>query len=833
MHDYKSIYTKYWDEQMDAAGNLIGVSFETNEVIRKILLQNAQGRILDIGCGVGALVRKGIETGLDIVGVDVADNIVGCASKFAPERFFTGNALCLPFENETFEMVVSTGCLECIAEEDISQVIDEIYRVVKRYVYLIISTVKEDPAEYRLCVHDRGWWETQFFHHGFRKGSNFFDIVDFNYDDKNSNKVELVLEKVPLEAHKRFPLQMLEVELDSYKDMSRMTGARSDAYLMRYYAASKFIREHDRVLDVGCGCGYGTQLLADHSMGREFIGIDNSEWAISYARANYTHSKVRFELGEIPHCLKAYGTGTIDCVTSFKTLKHLQPSELFLTEIHRILIPGGRLILSVPNCWADEGAGTSSSQNCRIYTLNQLRKELSEYFSIEKIFATTANQYKDNALDKFVSAQRNFTEVDVHANDVQSEWILAVAMKKPIPDVSISFIDTVVGDRGSGSHPVLDMVQQYKNPWLKYAMEHFGYRMQNAEILRAWASEVVQDKDFGYADYPAALCVLGYQILGKQAEYKEIENIIVLADEWLHKNRLQSAYETRWRISLCSLTGKLYQKVGKLVDALEIYKCIASWDWHPFSVHIANKITEAAFWAGVLSYRLNDLEGARRFWQQGMEKARLLLETSEEDIFILKHNPNMFNYGDGVREYELAWDFIARCANGIHLLNLRGVHFAGMDEPLLQGSFMQEIRAREMSIRSMIPDFKEDTTLIPLRPDLGTMIAKDWIFPFRAVPKNSTILLYGAGDVGQTYYEQLLCTGYAVAIYWVDKQADKYCHRLPVRFLDAVPINDVDYAVIAISREVTARTISRDLVDRGIPFEKIIWRDKVKPPKVS
>jgi chromosome segregation ATPase len=45
-----------------------------------------------------------------------------------------------------------------------------------------------------------------------------------------------------------------------------------------------------------------------------------------------------------------------------------------------------------------------------------------------------------------------------------------------------------------------------------------------------------------------------------------------------------------------------------------------------------------------------------------------LLSVSLEDVLLSPEYPNLFNHGDGIREYALAWDNLARCANGVHLL---------------------------------------------------------------------------------------------------------------------------------------------------------------------
>lgn len=239
---------------------------DVNEVIRKILLQNNHGKILDLGCGQGKIVRAGLQNGLDIYGMDPSNHIVEFDNTFVKNRYVVGDATKIQYEDEYFEMVVSCYVLEHIAEEDIDTAIAEIRRVTKRYAFLIISTVIDEEKKYHLCVHDRTWWENKFFAHGFCKAASFFDVNEFHSipGEATTEKTQLVLEKIPDEAFRLYPLAKLEKEAGLHNDMSRVTGNRSDAHLMRYYWASQFIRENDRVIDAACGLGYGVSLMANH-----------------------------------------------------------------------------------------------------------------------------------------------------------------------------------------------------------------------------------------------------------------------------------------------------------------------------------------------------------------------------------------------------------------------------------------------------------------------------------------------------------------------------------------------------------------------------------------
>lgn len=94
---------------------------------------------------------------------------------------------------------------------------------------------------------------------------------------------------------------------------------------------------------------------------------------------------------------------------------------------------------------------------------------------------------------------------------------------------------------------------------------------------------------------------------------------------------------------------------------------------------------------------------------------------------------------------------------------------------------------------------------------------RDFLFPFNLVPFGNSIVLYGAGDVGKAYYEQILKLKYCSEIIWVDKNA-KYISDDRVsdlEILDTQSIQGVQYIVIAIENKDVCEQIKRDLVNKG------------------
>jgi 2-polyprenyl-3-methyl-5-hydroxy-6-metoxy-1,4-benzoquinol methylase len=99
-----------------------------------------------------------------------------------------------------------------------------------------------------------------------------------------------------------------------------------------------------RVLDIGCsGGGY---LLALREKGWDVHGVE-----MDPAVAEFTRSKFDIDVrtGAAEGVLRDFPDGHFDVVTMWHVLEHLSDPSKVLSEIRRILKPGGRLMLEVPN----------------------------------------------------------------------------------------------------------------------------------------------------------------------------------------------------------------------------------------------------------------------------------------------------------------------------------------------------------------------------------------------------------------------------------------------------------------------------------------------------
>lgn len=113
-------------------------------------------------------------------------------------------------------------------------------------------------------------------------------------------------------------------------------------HLARYCFAEPLARGR-RVLDAGCGEGYGAARLVRDSAA--VYGLDNSAEAVSHGRANYPG--VVFVQGD---CAKLpFIDASLDLVVAFEVIEHLEGWRDFIAESARVLTTSGVLLVSTPN----------------------------------------------------------------------------------------------------------------------------------------------------------------------------------------------------------------------------------------------------------------------------------------------------------------------------------------------------------------------------------------------------------------------------------------------------------------------------------------------------
>lgn len=119
------------------------------------------------------------------------------------------------------------------------------------------------------------------------------------------------------------------------------------AHVSVYWFASRFVRGR-RVLDLGCGTGYGAADLL-HAGASEVVGVDLDAKAVRYARRQYQSPGLAFHAGDARRLSEVRpGLGRFDVIVGSNVFASLEELTAALDEVRAHLVPNGRLLLVVP-----------------------------------------------------------------------------------------------------------------------------------------------------------------------------------------------------------------------------------------------------------------------------------------------------------------------------------------------------------------------------------------------------------------------------------------------------------------------------------------------------
>jgi len=109
-------------------------------------------RILDVGCAKGFMLHdfKDLMPDLQIAGIDISKYGIENAKETAKPYLRVGNAVELPFEDDSFDLVISINTIHNLALEECKQSLQEIQRVSKSHAFLTVDAWRNAEEEERM-----------------------------------------------------------------------------------------------------------------------------------------------------------------------------------------------------------------------------------------------------------------------------------------------------------------------------------------------------------------------------------------------------------------------------------------------------------------------------------------------------------------------------------------------------------------------------------------------------------------------------------------------------------------------------------------------------------
>jgi len=197
-------------------------------------------------------------------------------------------------------------------------------------------------------------------------------------------------------------------------------------HLSRYLFARGFASSR-QVLDLGCGTGYGSAILAESAM--SVFAVDISRETIVYARENYAQPGIDFL---VANCTQLpVRSESLDLVVCFEVVEHLSEQERLLDEISRVLKQDGLLVISTPN----RLYYTEERQEINPYHTHEFdHEEFSSY--LKRCFEEVEICFQNQVSSIFLGGPEPSRALNTHIERLDPKWkttsnfFLAVCAKK-------------------------------------------------------------------------------------------------------------------------------------------------------------------------------------------------------------------------------------------------------------------------------------------------------------------------------------------------------------------------------------------------------------------
>ena len=276
-----------------------------------------------------------------------------------------------------------------------------------------------------------------------------------------------------------------------------------------------------RVLDVACGAGYGSDMLAE--MARQVIGGDISSEMIVYCRDHYRRDNLKYEVLDIRNI--PYPDKSFEIVNSFETLEHVAEGERFLQEVTRLLTDDGMFVVSTPL-----GGPVGNPHHVAYYQRGTFASYLLGFFEDVKLLFQRGDHFGKQ------------TKSPYYAPTFTGEYALAFCRKPRLRMQALTSIIILTHNQLEHTKLCLQSIQQYTPQPYELILIDNGSTDGTLDYLRKYADDhsnvriIANKENLGFAagnNQGLALANGNYLLL--------LNNDTVVTEGWL--GRMLSVFE--------------------------------------------------------------------------------------------------------------------------------------------------------------------------------------------------------------------------------------------------------------------------------------------------
>ena len=110
---------------------------------------NADSKVLDVGCAKGFMLydMKRLIPGITVRGIDISEYAIENCHEGVKENLQTGNALKLPFEDDSFDVVISITTLHNLEQDDCAKALQEVERVSRGHSFVTLDAYRNETEK--------------------------------------------------------------------------------------------------------------------------------------------------------------------------------------------------------------------------------------------------------------------------------------------------------------------------------------------------------------------------------------------------------------------------------------------------------------------------------------------------------------------------------------------------------------------------------------------------------------------------------------------------------------------------------------------------------------